>query len=191
MFTGIIERQGRVLTPGRRLAVETGWDDLKPGESVAVNGVCLTVARLEGSRAGFDVVPETIAKTTLARLRRGDRVNLERALRAGDRLSGHIVQGHVDGTGVVTRTGATLRIETPLASQLVSKGSVALDGVSLTVVDTEPDAFTIALIPTTRRITTLGRLRKGQAVNVEVDVLLKQARRPSRISMEFLRQAGF
>ena len=191
MFTGIVERTGRVLRPGPRLELDTGYDDLKPGESVCVSGVCLTVARLAGPRAGFDVVPETNSRTTLGGLRKGDSVNLERALRAGDRLSGHVVQGHVDGTGRVTRAGAVLRIETPLAAQLVSKGSVALDGVSLTVVEAGIDFFTVALIPTTRRVTTLGRLRKGARVNVEVDVLLKKRGRPSRITREFLERAGF
>lgn len=191
MFTGIVERTGRVLSPGRRLAVDTGWTDLRTGESVAVGGVCLTVARLDGPRAGFDVVPETTRRTTLGSLRKGDRVNLERALRAGDRLSGHVVQGHVDGTGIVVRTGATLRIQSPLAAQLVSKGSVAVDGVSLTVVDADSETFSIALIPTTRRITTLGRLRRGQRVNIETDVLLKKAHPPNAITVAFLRKAGF
>ena len=191
MFTGIIERMGRVLAAGRRLAVETGWDDLVRGESVGVSGACLTVARIEGTIAGFDVVRETLSKTNLRGLKRGDRVNLERALRMGDRLSGHLVQGHVDGTGAVARTGATLRIETPLATQLVPKGSVAVEGVSLTVVDVEPGAFTIALIPTTRRLTTLGRLKKGQRVNIELDILLKQKRTASTITREFLSRAGF
>ena len=191
MFTGIVERTGRVARPGRTLSIETGWNDLKPGESIAVSGTCLTVARIQEDRAGFDVVPETIRRTTLGRLRRGDRVNLERALRAGDRLGGHLVQGHVDGTGTVARTGGTLRIESPLAGQLVPKGSVAVDGVSLTVVEVEPGAFTIALIPTTRRLTTLGRLRRGQRVNIEVDVWLKKARPVSRLSIDLLRRAGF
>jgi len=191
MFTGIVERMGRVARPGRRFIVDTGWEDLRPGESVAVNGVCLTVVRAPGGRAEFDVVRETMSRTNLGDLGRGDRVNLERALRVGDRLSGHIVQGHVDGTGVVTRTGATLRVESPLARQLVTKGSVALDGVSLTVVDVEPDGFTIALIPTTRRITTLGRLRKGRRVNIELDVLAKYVRKASRITRKWLRKAGF
>jgi riboflavin synthase alpha subunit len=191
MFTGIVERMGRVAAPGRRLAIETGWTDLRRGESIAVAGVCLTVARIEGSRAGFDVVPETIRRTTLRALRRDDRVNLERALRASDRLGGHLVLGHVDGTGTVARPGATVRIASPLAAQLVPKGSVAIDGVSLTVVDVEPDAFTLALIPTTRRITTLGRLRKGQRVNIEVDKMLKESRPPSRLTVDLLRRAGF
>ena len=191
MFTGIIERTGRVVAAGRRLTVETGWTDLVTGESIAVSGVCLTVARIDGTRAGFDVVRETISRTNLGDLKKGAGVNLERALRAGDRLGGHIVQGHVDGTGHVVRSGATLRIETPLASQLVPKGSVAIDGVSLTVVDVERDAFTIALIPTTRRLTTLGKVRKGQRVNVELDMMLKRWRTPSRITREFLARAGF
>lgn len=192
MFTGIVERMGRVAAPGRRLAVETGWKDLAPGESIAVNGVCLTVAKISGTRAEFDVVAETLKKTNLGTLKLGEAVNLERALRAGGRLSGHIVQGHVDGTGVVAKTGATLRVETPLAAQLVPKGSVAVEGVSLTVVDADADAFTVALIPTTRRVTTLGRLKKGRRVNVECDVLAKYSRRaPSRITPEFLKRAGF
>jgi riboflavin synthase len=191
MFTGIVERTGRVLRSGRRLVVETGWDDLVLGESVAVAGVCLTVAALDGPRAGFDLVPETLRKTTLGALRKGGRANLERALRAGARLGGHIVQGHVDGTGRVARAGAVLRIETPLASRMVAKGSVCVDGVSLTLVDVEPEAFTVALIPTTRRITTLGRVRRGDRVNVELDVLLKKPPSRSRITLELLRRAGF
>ncbi|HVR87907.1 MAG TPA: riboflavin synthase, partial [Planctomycetota bacterium] len=97
MFTGIVARKGRVLRPGRRLVVDTGWTDLAPGESVAVAGVCLTVARLDGPHAAFDLVRETLKKSNLGRLKRGDRVNLERALRHGDRISGHLVQGHVEG----------------------------------------------------------------------------------------------
>ena len=191
MFTGIVERTGRVASPGRRLAVDTGWGDLKRGESISVGGVCLTVARVDGDRAGFDVVPETTRRTTLGGLHRGDRVNLERALRAGDRLGGHLVQGHVDGAGTVARAGADLRIESPLAGQLVPKGSVAIDGVSLTVVDAGPGEFTIALIPTTRKMTTLGRLRKGQRVNIELDVMLKKSRPASRVTIDLLRRAGF
>lgn len=191
MFTGIVERTGRVVAPGRRLVLDTGWTDLAFGESVAVAGVCLTVARLDGGRAAFDVVPETIRRSTLGSLRKGDRVNLERALRAGDRLSGHLVQGHVDGTGVVERTGATLVVRSPLAARLLPKGSVAVDGVSLTVVEAEPESFSIALIPTTRRITTLGRLRKGQRVNIEVDMMTKRPGGESRITVDLLRKAGF
>ena len=189
MFTGIVEARGRVVRAGRRMSVSTPWIDLVKGESIAVAGVCLTVARIEGATAGFDVVDETMKKTTLGALAAGVEVNLERALKAGDRLGGHVVQGHVDGTGEVRQAGATLRVRTPLAAQLVPKGSVAVDGVSLTVVDATPGEFSIALIPTTRRITTLGRLKKGQRVNVEVDVLLK--RQPSGLTLELLQRAGF
>src|SRR6185503_19392828 len=160
MFTGIVERTGRVIALGRRLVVETGWTDLALGESVAVAGVCLTVARLTPDGPRFDLVPETLKKTNLGHLRRGNRVNLERAIRHGDRISGHLVQGHVEGTGRVTQSGTTLRIESALAPQMIPKGSITVDGVSLTIVDVDPDAFTVALIPTTRRITTLGTVRK-------------------------------
>ena len=191
MFTGIVERRGRVLRPGRRLAVETGWSDLAHGESVAVAGVCLTVARLAGTAAGFDLVAETLKKTNLGALRRSDRVNLERALRHGDRISGHLVQGHVEGTGRLVRTGKTLRIETELAPRMIPKGSITVDGVSLTIVDVEENAFTVALIPTTRRITTLGRVKKGARVNLELDLMAKRPGKPSRLTREFLRRAGF
>jgi riboflavin synthase alpha subunit len=191
MFTGIVERRGRVLKPGRRLAVETGWEDLALGESIAVAGVCLTVARRTGASAEFDLVAETLRRTTLGGLRRGDRVNLERALRHGDRLSGHLVQGHVEGTGRATRTGKILRVETELASQMIPKGSIAVDGVSLTIVEVEPAAFTVALIPTTRRITTLGAVKEGDRVNLELDFLARRPKKASRLSLDFLRRAGF
>ena len=189
MFTGIVEKRGRVVKTGRRMSVDTAWSDLVLGESVSVSGVCLTVARIDGSRAGFDVVGETLKKTTLGALKPGDAVNLERALKAGDRLGGHVVQGHVDGTGVVIQPGATTRVRTPLAAQMVPKGSVAVDGVSLTVVDASADEFSIALIPTTRRLTTLGAVRRGSRVNVELDVLLKK--QPSGVTLDLLRKAGF
>jgi riboflavin synthase alpha subunit len=191
MFSGIVERQGLVLRPGRKLLIDVGWTDLAYGESVSVSGVCLTVARLDGARAGFDLVPETLRRSTLGGLRRGGRVNLERSLRYGDRVSGHFVSGHVEGTGLVARAGAVLRIETPLAGRLLPKGSVAVDGVSLTVVDVEPGAFTVALIPTTRRITTLGRLRKGDRVNLEPDAAAWKPAPGSRITRGFLLRAGF
>src|SRR5204862_2764106 len=146
MFTGIVERQGRVVKAGRRLGIETGWKDLAHGESVSVSGVCLTVARQSNTLTEFDIVQETLQKTRLGRLKRGDRVNLERALRHGDRISGHLVQGHIEGTGRVTQAGNTLRVETELASQMVPKGSIAGDGVSLTIVEVEPDTFTVSLI---------------------------------------------
>jgi riboflavin synthase len=190
VFTGIVERTGRVVRTGRRLAVDTGWRDLREGESVSVSGVCLTVARIEGAVAGFDVHEETARKTTLPRLKKGARVNLERALRAGDRLGGHVVQGHVDGTGRVLRAGRWLEVETPLARQLVPKGSVAVDGVSLTVAELGADRFTIALIPLTRKRTTLGRAKQGDRVNVETDHLAQSPRGPG-LTKALLIRAGF
>jgi len=190
VFTGIVEKTGRIVRPGRRLEVETGWRDLREGESISVSGVCLTVARIDGTRAGFDVHDETSRKTTLARKRKGDAVNLERALKAGDRLGGHVVQGHVDGVGTVRRSGKWLVVETPLAMQLQPKGSVTVDGVSLTVAELKADHFTIALIPTTLRLTTLGKARKGDPVNVETDHLAKGPRGPG-LTKELLIRAGF
>ena len=191
MFTGIVARRGRVVRRGSRLAVETGWSDLADGESVAVSGVCLTVARRSGTVAEFDLVAETLRKTNLGGLRKGDPVNLERALRHGDRISGHLVQGHVEGTGRVAQSGQVLRVETDLADRMIPKGSIAVDGVSLTIVDVEPEAFTVALIPTTRKITTLGRVKKGARVNLELDLLTKRPAKTSKLTREFLRRAGF
>jgi len=191
MFTGIVARRGRVVRPGSRLAVETGWSDLADGESVAVSGVCLTVARRSGTVAEFDLVAETLSKTNLGGLRKGDPVNLERALRHGDRISGHLVQGHVEGTGRVAQSGQVLRVETDLADRMIPKGSIAVDGVSLTIVDVEPEAFSVAAVPTTRKITTLGRVKKGARVNLELDLLTKRPARTSKLTREFLRRAGF
>lgn len=191
MFSGIVEKQGRIVRPGRRLEIRTGWSDLQHGESVAVAGVCLTVARLDGDSTGFDLVSETLKRTTLGGLKCGDGVNLERALKFGDRISGHLVQGHVEGTGRVLRAGAVLRIETDLAAQLIPKGSIAIDGVSLTIVDVEPSGFSVALIPTTRKITTLGRIRKGARVNLELDAATKRPARKSGVTKQLLQRAGF
>ncbi len=190
MFTGLVEKVGRVLSMERgKLVVDTGFGDLKAGESVSVNGVCLTWSR----GGAFRVVKETLSRTNLGSLKRGHRVNLERALLPTDRLGGHIVQGHVDGTGVVIRNGKELHVKVPveIASQVVVKGSVAVDGVSLTVAGVSFDSFWVALIPHTRKQTTLGERKKGQKVNVELDILGKYVRRASRITPEFLDAAGF
>lgn len=195
MFTGIVEATGRVRSlrktrRGARLEID-GPFEVPVGASIAVSGVCLTA--LGGLR--FDVIPETLRRTTLGSLRPGDRVNLERAMKSGARLDGHLVQGHVDGTGAVLRAGAVLEIgvDGRVAPYLAPKGSITVDGVSLTIVEAAADRFTVALIPHTRKITTLGRVRRGSLVNLEADVLMKLARTPksSRISMAFLRKAGF
>jgi riboflavin synthase len=187
MFTGLIEALGTVCEQiitgaGSRLVIaETGIAaELRLGESVAVNGVCLTVVAHDAETLAFEAGPETLARTNLGSLTAGDRVNLERSLRVGDRLGGHFVQGHVDGVGQVARhipQGEWLTVwfscPADMAEQMVSKGSVAVDGVSLTLVDVEKDGFSAALIPHTLQNTTLGFKRPGAAVNLETDILAK------------------
>lgn len=178
------------------MEIDRPWP-VTAGASVAVSGVCLTA--IEGSGLAFDVVPETLSRTSLGGLRPGDPVNLERALKSGARFDGHIVQGHVDGMGVVeslSRKGGavTLVVRAPgLMDQIVPKGSITVDGVSLTIVDVENGRFSTALIPTTLRRTTLARLRKGDRVNLETDVLAKYAvkKRESRVTVALLKKAGF
>ena len=189
MFTGIIEELGTVLGTGSRLVIEARkvTEDSHTGASLAVNGVCLTVVeRTAATRAGpdttlaFDVSPETLSRTALGRLAPGDPVNLERPVTLLTRLGGHLVQGHVDGVGRVldreeVRTGAILRVEIPdgLRRFVVDKGSVAVDGVSLTVTEVRDGRFGVALIPYTLESTTLGRASTGDPVNLEVDVVAK------------------
>jgi riboflavin synthase len=186
MFTGLVEALGTVRGlapggPGRRLTVAAGLaSELALGESVAVNGACLTVVARDAETFAFDVGPETLARTNLGGLRPGDRVNLERALRLGDRLGGHLVQGHVDGVGRVENRRAEgewvtvwFRCPPALAAEMVPKGSVAVDGVSLTLVDVAVDRFNVALIPHTLSATTLGLKGPGDAVNLETDILGK------------------
>jgi riboflavin synthase len=188
LFTGIIQTIGRIerRTPsgaGARLSIGTprALPGLAVGESIGVNGACLTVVSRSGRRFTADVSPETLKRTTLGRLSPGTRVNLERALRMGDRLGGHIVQGHVDGVGrleAITPDGdwVVYRFSTPrtLSPYLVEKGSIAVDGVSLTVFGCRGPSFTVALIPHTIAATTLGERKPGEHVNLEADVLLKQ-----------------
>ena len=194
MFTGIIQATGRVERrgtsgSGARLTIATPrpLPRLALGESIAVNGACLTVAARRDRRFTVDVSPETLRRTTLGRMAPGARVNLERALRMGDRMGGHIVQGHVDGVGrleKVTRDGDWLlyRFRGPrtLAPYLVEKGSIAVDGVSLTVSACRGPSFTAALIPHTLEQTTLGERKPGDRVNLEADVLLKRIERMLR-----------
>jgi riboflavin synthase len=193
MFTGLIEGQGTVASverpgadgAGLRLHVSAPWlDGLAEGDSVAVNGCCLTVTTLPGDGFTADLVGETLARTALGRLAPGDPVNLERPLAAGGRLGGHLVQGHVDGVGqVLERTpsgdGTLLRVGLgpDLARYVVVKGSIAVDGVSLTVAGVGPDWFAVALIPHTLAVTTLGRRQPGDPVQLEVDVLAKYVER--------------
>jgi riboflavin synthase len=183
MFTGIVEQMGEVQSGGTRLAVRTPLAaELERGDSIAVNGVCLTAVDI--TRDGFeaDVMEETLARSSLGRLCEGDRVNLELALRVGDRLGGHFVQGHVDATGSVDSIeqrehSRVVRVSAPpeILRYVVEKGSIAIDGVSLTVVDVDDEGFSVSLIPETLERTTLGEVSPGDPVNLEVDMLAKYA----------------
>ncbi|MFE9201579.1 riboflavin synthase [Micromonospora sp. NPDC007230] len=192
MFTGIVEELGEVVR-----TTETGGDsalvairgplvtsDARHGDSIAVNGVCLTVVDVDGGVFTADVMGETLRRTALGALRPGDPVNLERAAALGSRLGGHLVQGHVDGVGeIVSREPAaqweTVRFRLPaaLSRYVVEKGSITVDGVSLTVADVGDDWFAVGLIPTTLKLTTLGAKGPGDPVNLEVDVLAKYVER--------------
>jgi len=214
MFTGLIEAVCEVksVAPGAgsggSLVVDLGElaGDCRTGDSIAVSGVCLTVTRLQGALATFGLSPETLSKSTLGALRPPVRVNIERAMRPTDRFGGHIVQGHADGVGTiraVKRLGEfadiELDAEPELLDQMVPKGSVAVDGVSLTIAGIGPGGFRIAAIPETLNRTTLGNAYTGGRVNIEVDILVKIVRRqleaivPKQqpLTVERLRQMGF
>ena len=188
MFTGIVREQGRVAavhggTDGIRLVVDapTTAAEAAIGDSVAVSGVCLTVTEANDGRLAFDAVPETLARSSLGALKSGDEVNLEPALRAGDPIGGHYVQGHVDAVGRVRSSereadggvGAWFDAAPEILRYLVEKGSVTVDGVALTVANVDEEGFAVALVPHTLTATTLGKLTPGAAVNLEVDVLAK------------------
>jgi riboflavin synthase len=188
MFTGLVEEVGEVLSfTGSRLVVSARvvLPDATAGASIAVNGCCLTVVESGAPRLGFDLGPETRARTALADLGPGDPVNLERPLRLGGLVGGHLVQGHVDGIGLVTAMAwdgdtARLRLTCPneaLAALLIPQGSIAVDGVSLTVAALDGSAFEIMLIPHTLAESTLGRLKAGKRVNLEMDMIGKYVQR--------------
>ena len=186
MFTGLIAAKGtvRALRDGRLRVESELAAELAPGDSVAVNGVCLTAVEANGAAFSAQVMPETLRRSSLGPLGPGDEVNLELPLRAGDRLGGHVVQGHVDGTGTVedVREEGFARVvriacDGALLRYLVEKGSIAVDGVSLTVASVDDGGFTVSLIPETLERTTLGRAVPGRVVNLEVDVLAKYIER--------------
>lgn len=191
MFTGIVEAIGSVarieaLDGGRRFVVECPalTDGMPVGSSVSVQGACLTATSVSASSFMVDLVGETLARTTLGSLRAGDPVNLERAMPAGGRFDGHIVQGHVDGVGTVRQiadegTGSRLSVSCPpaLLRHVVEKGSITVDGVSLTVARIDDEGFEVALIPHTLAVTTLGSLAPAAPVNLEVDILAKYVER--------------
>ena len=218
MFTGIVEHIGTVkqVTPvntGKHIAVDVGHiiEGVKLGDSIAVNGLCLTVSSIADSVVTFDIVTESLNRSTLGALRAGSMVNLERALLAGGRLDGHIVQGHVDGVATlrdIKQTGAcemTFTADSALIDQLAPKGSITVAGVSLTVARFDSASFTIAVIPTTLRETILKDLKPSDQVNIELDILGKYIKRylmqmfsgqdnqkpASNITLDKLRQQGF
>jgi len=219
MFTGIIEGLGTIkeILPagqGKHFTVEADLilDQIKIGASIAVSGACLTAVAIDGKRFKVDVAPETLAKTTLGKAKIGESVNLERALRLGDRLDGHLVSGHIDGMGVVKQKKpegnavvVTIGIPESLARYIIVKGSVAVDGISLTVNNCGRDSFEVSIIPHTARLTTIGFKNIGAPVNIETDMIGKYVERfvtakrhpnnndtgESSIDMQFLAKTGF
>ena len=187
MFSGLVEALGQVVEitesgPGKRLVIEAGIaaEGAKVGDSIANNGCCLTVVEVSGSKLAFEAGPETLLRTSLGDLQLGGRVNLERSLQLSDRIGGHLVTGHVDGLGHLEQridegdwSTFWFRIPTGLYRQMASKGSITVDGVSLTLVDVEQNKFSVALIPHTLQVTTLGQLQVGDSVNLETDLLAK------------------
>jgi len=182
VFTGIVEELGRFVDRSgerHRFAAATVGAGAAIGESIAVNGCCLTVVATGEGWWEADVVAESLARTVIGDLAPGDPVNLERPMRLDDRLGGHIVQGHVDGVGVIVSPAPDLRVRVPadLLAYLVPKGSITVDGISLTVVDVLDDGFTVAIIPHTAAVTTLGHKGSGDRVNLEADVVAKYVER--------------
>jgi riboflavin synthase len=187
MFTGLVECCAKVTdvqaeSPGRRLRIRQGdfAREATIGESIAINGCCLTLVSVEGDDLMFEAGPETLARTNLGTLTAGCDVNLERSLRVGDRMGGHFVTGHIDSVGTLDRRDddgpwsiCWFRVPANLTLQMASKGSVAVDGVSLTLVDVDRERFSVMLIPHTLAETTLGRRKVGDAVNIETDLLAK------------------
>ena len=215
MFTGIIENIGTVkglarVGRGGRLQIDVALlsKELKSGDSLSIDGVCLTVVDIKAGTASFDVSQETLKRSTLGELRPGDKVNLEMALAVGDRLGGHFVQGHVDGTGTIDKIESHpgqctmwFSVGPELSQNMIEKGSVAVDGISLTVVDLAPGKFSVALIPYTLENTSLGLKKVGDRVNIETDILGKWVRKllsawasegqGTGLTMESLKAKGF
>lgn len=220
MFTGIIEGLGTITAvrssgQGRRLTItaDFGLEQSRIGDSIAVSGACLTAVVIAGSRFEVDVSPETLEKTTLGSSKAGDRVNLERALRLSDRLDGHLVSGHIDGIGIIkekrTQGNATIvTFEVPeiLSRYMIRKGSVAVDGISLTINECDEQRFEVSVIPHTAAVTTIGIKKDGEPVNIETDMIGKYVERfitqpprkgtenqdaGSAIDLQFLAKKGF
>ncbi len=220
MFTGIIEGFGTVSairpeSQGKKLTIGSDFvlDDTKVGDSIAVNGACLTAVSIDEKKFEADVSPETLEKTSIGRIRIGDRVNLERALRISDRIDGHLVSGHIDGVGSVKHKEASsnalivaISASEDLLALMITKGSVAVDGVSLTINRINKDNFEVSIIPHTAKLTTIGFKKSGDVVNIETDMIGKYVKRfissrldhngqrkngESPIDLKFLAEAGF
>jgi len=222
MFTGIIEGFGTIAGirssgKGKNLAIEADFepDRTKIGDSIAVSGACLTVVVLDGKLFNVDVSPETLSKTTFGKVKIGDRVNLERALRLGDRLDGHLVSGHIDGMGTIRNRKnesnaiiITISVPHSLSRYMIKKGSVAVDGISLTINDCDKESFSVSIIPHTAKLTTIGLKKIGETVNIETDMIGKYVERfvipfnsdaesmnenkeSGKIDMNFLMKNGF
>ena len=221
MFTGIIEGLGTITGigsagQGKRFSIESDFqlDGTKIGDSIAVNGACLTAVVIQGKRFEVDVAPETLSKTTFEKAAVGDRVNLERALRLSDRLDGHLVSGHIDGKGTIHTKNplgnaviVSIHVPESLSRYMITKGSVAIDGISLTINQVNKDGFEVSIIPHTSGLTTIGFKKPGQRVNIETDMIGKYVERfvtqkpnqgedsdsvkKSAIDMEFLQKSGF
>ncbi len=220
MFTGIIEGLGTIsrIRPagqGKHLTLETDFplDQTKIGDSIAVSGACLTVVKISGQSFEVDLSPETLAASTFGKAKQGDRVNLERAMRLSDRIDGHLVSGHVDGIGVIQKREkrgkafmVTIGAPQALTRYMIHKGSVAVDGISLTINACDADSFSVSIIPHTAQLTTIGMKQTGDAVNIETDMIGKYVERFTRdqgvddgeratasssIDMELLAKSGF
>ncbi|MHC4752205.1 MAG: riboflavin synthase [Planctomycetota bacterium] len=213
MFTGLIEKICTVKSVHQSadsmlLTIDLGElaDDSRIGDSIAINGACLTIARLQGGLAGFELSAETLAKSALGKLRPLSEVNVERAIKATDRFGGHFVQGHIDGTGTITtidRHGefADMKFaaEVDLLDAMVVKGSVAVDGISLTIAGIDQSSFSVAIIPETMKKTTLDKAKIGDCVNIETDIIVKTVKKqlekilPKKqpLTAEKLKQLGF
>lgn len=213
MFTGIIEKVCTVRSVRKtadsmvlNIDLESLAEECRLGDSVAINGVCLTVTGLEGSVASFDLSAESLSKSSLGKLQSSSEVNVERAMKAADRFGGHFVQGHIDGTATVKAiskhgdfTDITFLVDAELLDSMVVKGSVAVDGVSLTVSKLDENSFSVALIPQTLKSTTLGRVKNGDCINIENDIIIKTVKKhlenilPKKepLTADKLRQLGF
>ncbi|MDD6762073.1 MAG: riboflavin synthase [Clostridiales bacterium] len=210
MFTGIVEEKGiieKVLKGTKSCSItvmaDKIFDDIKPGDSIAVNGVCLTVTEFKKPYFTADVMPETMRRTNLGGLVKGSRVNLERAMQLNGRFGGHIVSGHIDGTGTILTmvredNAVWIRVGVPnaITKYIVEKGSVTLDGISLTVADTAPEEFSVSIIPHTAAETTLSERRTGDKINIECDIIGKYVEKMTKresegITEDFLSKYGF